>query len=206
MTMLIRPYYLISPKSYFCASWSLLICLMYAMIDHLMNTYRLIELSHSPTKPPVLMTSASFRASHRIGLAISRYSIRISSIVSNSYGSLFSIIDNLVSSIHKLCEATLSNLIIETSNYWVMNIAFKNRPIRPVSLIAVWLNADYLAFGIARVPKNQTINNNNANFSKLKKLDLWFMFDKVSLLIYTSVNVLVNGRFDLENHHKRSND
>jgi hypothetical protein len=150
-------YYPVSPKSYFCSSCSWLICFMYAMTDHLMNTYLLIELSHSPTRPPVRITSANFRASHRKGLAISRNSMRISSIVSSSYGSLFSIMDNLVDSINDSSSSIFNNSINASMN-WVQILTQKSIRVMLLSWALVWFNGHYLGFGIVLRQKSLIIN------------------------------------------------
>jgi hypothetical protein len=199
MTVLTRSYYPVSPKSYFCASCSLLICLMYAMIDHLMNTYRFMELSHSPTNPPVLITSANFRASQHIGLAISRYSMRISSMVRSSYGSPFSIIETFVRSTHQRHRATLGNSINATSICRVLTIAGLYKQFLSVSLSLLRLNVDGYVFGIVCVRNTSSINNKSQNLTKLNTTHIFTVSHNIKLLNYKPNDYLINGQFEFLN-------
>lgn len=203
MLVIIATYHPVSPKSNFCASCKRLICLMYAIIDHLRNTYRLIELSHSPTKPPVRITSANFRASQRNGLAISRNSIRISSIVSSSYGSLFSVIDNLVTSIRDLRCMTINISINETSIYRELTMAFLNRQFVSVSSHSLWFNVPRLVFGINWIQKIKTINKKHNIETNRERSQHFFDFNKILFLVYAIAHNCTNGRFDFVNDNLR---
>lgn len=194
MKVIVRSYHPVSPKSYFCASCSWFICFIYAMIDHLMNTYLLMQLSHSPTKPPVRITSANLRASHRKGLAISRNSMRISSMVSSSYGSLFSIMDNLVVSINDSSSLSLNNSINASMN-WVQNVTHKSNRVMLMSWASIWVNVNYLNFGISLRQKSHTINKNCPIISERAQKPQFFNSYNISTPIMTPVLYCLKGRF-----------